>query len=77
MKKSFFAAAYLSVLVSGCSTSGPATVLPLSSPADPEAGIRSAHHLDILEGYNHRNVVDPRPWRQLNDEQSPDKGGDQ
>lgn len=77
MKKSFFAAALLSVLVSGCSTSGPAAVLPLSSPADTEVGIRPARHIDILEGYNHRDVVDPRPWRTLNDEQSPNKGGHQ
>lgn len=68
-------AAALPLALAGCAaTSGPADVISVSSPADPAIGIRNAHHHSVLDGYTHRDAVEPKPWRQQNDSQAPGAG---
>jgi hypothetical protein len=43
---------------------------------DAQSGIRSTHYHGIIGEYNHREPVDPRSWRKLNEEQSPKNGDD-
>lgn len=64
----------LSAGLGGCASTFPPEVLAYRDAADAHTGIRQAHSTDIIGDYNHRDPVDPRPWRKLNDEQSPAKG---
>jgi len=65
---------FLSVGMGGCSTTFPPEVLAYRDATDGQVGIRSARPTNIIGEYDHREPVDPRPWRKLNDEQSPGKG---
>ncbi|WP_339765069.1 hypothetical protein [uncultured Hoeflea sp.] len=68
-------AAAMPLVLAGCAAaSGPADVMSISSPVDPTAGIRNIHHHTVLDGYTHRDAVDPKPWRQQNDSQAPGAG---
>lgn len=74
--KTVLSAALVSALLSGCtSINAPAEVLSYQTPDDPQVGIRSTRHENILGDYNHRDVVEPKPWRGLNDSQAPNSGG--
>lgn len=68
-------AALSSALLVGCTSVPPRDVLPEQSPTSANLGVRSSQNRDIIGNYNHRVPVSPRPWRALNDEQSPNKGG--
>lgn len=71
MFRILFAAA-MPLALAACTAAGrPADFMPDSSPADPGAGIRNAHHHSVLDGYTHRVAVEPKPWRQQNDSQAP------
>lgn len=73
--KTLLSAALMSALLSGCSsTSIPAEVLSYQTPDDPHHGIRDTHHHNIIGEYNERDVVEPKPWRKLNDDQAPKSG---
>jgi len=76
MFRILFAAAMPLALAACTAASGPAGVMPDSSPADPGAGIRTIHHHTVLDGYTHRVPVEPKPWRQQNDSQAPGAGAD-
>jgi hypothetical protein len=68
-------AAALPLALAACTAAGrPADVMPDNSPADPTLGIRNAHHHTVLDGYTHRDAVEPKPWRQQNDSQAPGAG---
>lgn len=67
-------AAIIAALLSGCASSLPPDVLSYSSPVDAQEGIRDSHHHNIIGDYNHRTVVEPKNWRDLNREQTPKKG---
>jgi len=67
--------ALMSALLTGCaSTSAPTDVLSYKSPVDAITGIRDTHHHNIIGEYTHREAVDPKPWRKLNDDQAPKSG---
>lgn len=64
----------LSTGLGGCASTFPPEVLAYRDAADANTAIRHTHSTNIIGNYNHRVPVDPRPWRELNDEQSPAKG---
>jgi hypothetical protein len=64
----------LPLFVGGCAATLPADVTPTRSPALPYETSRLHHH-NPIGAYTHRVPVEPRPWRQQNDAQTP--GGDQ
>ncbi|MBL4725699.1 MAG: hypothetical protein JKY83_03305 [Rhizobiaceae bacterium] len=64
----------LSAGLGGCASTFPPEVLAYRDAADAHVGIKQTHPTNIIGDYNHRDPVDPRPWRKLNDEQSPVKG---
>jgi len=67
--------ALMSALLTGCaSTNAPTDILPYRTPDDAQIGIRDTHHHNIIGDYNHREPVDPKPWRKLNDDQAPKQG---
>jgi len=73
--KILLSTALLSALLTGCTSSNiPPDILTFQSPDDPGIAIRDTHHHSIIGDYNHRNVVDPKPWRKLNDDQAPKQG---
>ncbi|WP_073015189.1 hypothetical protein [Roseibium suaedae] len=45
------------------------------APDDPSLGLGSASFAGSPVDYSHREPVDPRSWRQMNDEQAPASGG--
>jgi hypothetical protein len=68
----FILAAAMPLALAGCAAANrPADVMPVSSPADPDLGIRNTHHHTVFDGYTHRVAVEPKPWRQQNDSQAP------
>jgi len=67
-------AGLLSAGLGGCMSTTPPEVLAYRDAADAHVGIRHTHPTNIIGNYNHRDPVEPRPWRKLNDEQSPVKG---
>jgi hypothetical protein len=62
-----------SVAVAGC-TATPPDILPAFNPSDPRMGLRDAHYRPVVN-YTHREPVDPKNWRRLNDDLSPAKPG--
>ena len=74
MKKAIFVALVPALLAGCAATSMPTNILPYRSPDDAQTGIRDTHHHNIIDKYNHRDPVDPKPWRKLNDDQAPKSG---
>lgn len=65
-----------SAVLAGCSASlQPTEVTGYDSPADSQTGIRNTHYHGIIGEYNHREPIDPKSWRKLNEEQTPKDGG--
>ena len=65
----------LGLFLSSCAQSvSPIDVIGYQSPADADTAIRDTHHHNIIGEYNHRDPVDPKSWRKLNDDQAPKKG---
>lgn len=75
MKISLFAGCF-PVLLGACSTTP--TPLPdiaaLQASTVPNAAIVQPQGRSVLQGYEHRDVTDPKPWRELNDLQAPGEG---
>lgn len=67
--------ALMSALLTGCSsTNAPTDIIAYKSPVDANTGIRDTRHHNIIGDYNHREAVEPKPWRKLNDDQAPKQG---
>jgi len=60
-----------SLSAAGCASSGPSDILPLFNAADPIMGLRDASYSPVVTNYQHRAPVDPKNWRQQNDDLSP------
>jgi hypothetical protein len=78
--KNLAIAVVASTALSGCTllnetTTPPANTLALRSPVDAHLAIRNTHHHNIIGDYTHREPVDPKPWRELNDALPPAMGG--
>lgn len=67
-------AALAPLVVSACSQTPLPVVVPFASPLNVDAGIRPPSYRSPLNGFSARQPVNPKPWRQLNDEQGPAKG---
>lgn len=68
-------AVLLLVGLGACTASQPQNVLPIQSPADVQIGVLRSTSVSAIGEYTHRVPIDPKPWRQLNDEQAPGAGG--
>jgi hypothetical protein len=66
-----FPAVLLPLILGGCATTLPPEVTAFRSPVDIANGVRKLHHHSVITSYTHREPVDPKPWRQLNDERAP------
>ncbi|AKI03454.1 hypothetical protein IMCC20628_04788 (plasmid) [Hoeflea sp. IMCC20628] len=71
----YLLAAAMPLALAGCTAANrPADVFSVNSPVESDLGIRSTHHHTVLNGYTHRVPVDPKPWRQQNDDRAPGAG---
>jgi hypothetical protein len=68
--------AILPLFLGGCASTYPSEVTASRDPSDPSAEIVSSHHHNPIAGYLHRDPVDPKPWKKLNDDAA-SEGGDQ
>lgn len=75
MKLPSLAMLAVSLSTAGCASSSPPNILPQFNAADPIMGISDAHYHPVVTNYQHREPVDPKDWRQLNDDLSPAKRG--
>jgi len=64
-----------SLLVAGCAATTPPDVTYALAPADPVIDSEKGHYHPVVTGYVHRDPVDPKNWRRLNDDLSPAKTG--
>ncbi len=69
--------AMLAALLSaaGCTSTVPPDVLPVFNAADTMMGLRDARYSPVVTNYQHRAPVDPKNWRQQNDDLSPANRG--
>ncbi len=67
----------LPLVLAACQTTQP-SMLPdtalLAAAASPTQSIRDTDPRSVVTDYTHREPVDPKPWRRLNDEQAPNRG---
>lgn len=70
MRPYYFVVA-LPLVTSGCATTLPPDVIA-SHQSEAASGVPPATYTSPLAGYVHRVPVDPKPWRQQNDAQSPE-----
>ncbi|MFH1341780.1 MAG: hypothetical protein ABIL01_11335 [Pseudomonadota bacterium] len=75
MKLPSLAMLAVSLSAAGCASSTPPNILPQFNAADPMMGVSAAHYHPVVTNYQHREPVDPKNWRQLNDDLSPAKRG--
>jgi len=68
-------AVLVAAFASGCARTPLPDPLPMRSPADPTSETVRVPAGGTLADYTHRQPVDPAPWRRLNDEQAPGRGG--
>ncbi|MBL0375242.1 hypothetical protein JJB09_24820 [Rhizobium sp. KVB221] len=73
--KHLFSVAILPIVLGGCAATPPAEVTTPRDPSDVAATITLSRFHSPVSGYAHRMPVDPKPWRKLNEDVSPD-GGD-
>lgn len=71
MKQLFFVAA-LSLLASGCAATLPPDVIASGDLAASQSQVRPLRYASPVSGYTHRVPVDPQPWRNQNDAQTPE-----
>ncbi|WEX78979.1 hypothetical protein PYH37_003949 [Sinorhizobium numidicum] len=71
MRPLFFVAA-LPLFASGCATTLPPDVIAAGDLAASQAEVRPLRYISPVSGYTHRAPVDPKPWRNQNDEQAPE-----
>lgn len=72
--KRFTFVAVLPLFLGGCAATLPPEVSGTGDPADATLGLGTTGYSSPIAGYVHREPVSPKPWRQLNDAQSPAKG---
>jgi hypothetical protein len=73
MKTACYAMLSASLFVAGCAATPPADILPDFNPANAATGLRDARYRPVVN-YVHREPVDPKNWRRLNDELAPSTG---
>lgn len=71
MKLISFAMLTASLAAAGCASTAPPDILPSFNAADPMMGLRDTRYSPVVTNYRHRAPVDPRNWRQQNDDLSP------
>jgi hypothetical protein len=71
MKPLFFLAA-LPLFASGCAATLPPYVIAPGDLAASQAGVRPLRYTSPVSGYTHRVPVDPQPWRNQGDAQTPE-----
>ncbi len=75
MKISLFAGCFPVVLGACAATPTPlADVAALQAAASSNAPIVQPNQQSVVQGYEHRSVTDPKPWRELNDQQTSGEG---
>ncbi|MQX51450.1 hypothetical protein [Sinorhizobium medicae] len=71
MKHLFFVAA-MPLLASGCAATLPPDVIASGDLAASQSQVRPLRYASPVSGYTHRVPVDPQPWRNQNDAQTPE-----
>lgn len=66
--------AILPLFLGGCASTYPSEVTSSRDPSDASAEIVSSHHHNPVTGYQHRDAVDPQPWKKLNDDAASEGG---
>lgn len=59
----------------GCTASSRLADMATEPAANPSFGTTSGHYRSVLGSYQHREPVDPKNWKQLNEDLAP-KGED-
>lgn len=72
--KHIFLVTALPLFASGCAATLPPDVTASAAFADTPNQVRPVHYYSPVSGYTHRVPVDPKPWRNQNDAQSPQGG---
>lgn len=70
-----FVAAMVPLALAACQAIPVPEPLTGADPADQQSGIRDTGYRSVLGDYDHREPVDPKRWRDLNDKQAPGGGG--
>jgi hypothetical protein len=73
--KHSFSVAILPLLLAGCAATPPAEVTASRDPADIKTDIRPNRYRSPVSGYQHRDPVDPKPWRKLNEDVTSESEG--
>ncbi|CAN7517945.1 hypothetical protein LJR231_003701 [Phyllobacterium sp. LjRoot231] len=55
----------------GCTTSPRLAEMAAEPAANPSYATAPGHYRSVLGSYQHRTPVDPKNWRQLNDDLAP------
>lgn len=58
-----------------CALSPLPDVLPLQVPDDPAIGTGYQEYRSVIGPYENRQPTEPKSWRKLNENQSPEEGG--
>ncbi len=68
----FYFVVALPLAASGCATTLPPDVIDSHQSESTQLSGRPTGYTSPFAGYTHRVPVDPKPWRQQNDAQSPE-----
>lgn len=71
MKIAAFIAVASALIGAGCSASPRLADLAADPSTNPAYGSNSGRYHSVLGSYQHRAPVDPKNWRQLNDDLAP------
>jgi hypothetical protein len=72
MKLAAFLAVASALLGAGCTVSPRLAGMAVDQAADPSAGTAAAgQYHSVLGSYQHREAVDPKNWKQLNNDLLP------
>ncbi|MGV8856587.1 MAG: hypothetical protein ACOH2L_18340 [Devosia sp.] len=68
--------ALLPTMLGGCAAaSSLPAVLPHALPTNANLGLQRSSGANVIGTYTARAVTDPKPWREVNDLQGPNAGG--
>lgn len=73
--KHLISVALLPLILGGCASTYPMEVTSSKSPGDLTTEIGRTHYHSPVTGYQHRDPVDPKPWKKLNDDAFSQGGG--
>ena len=59
--------------LAACSTAAPPELLNARSPVDSSVGLRDTHHHNPVGKFTSRTPVEPKGWKQLNNDQAPEE----